>query len=214
MDDPDSGARKCLRSTSSILLGMCVLILVTIMIAYLAGVMRGRDSLIQMAQLAARAESSAVASARKKARAGDKTSSQHDEKILAPEELRFAAVLRDRPTASPLIPPMKPVTSPSVNALASAKKTPEEKPSDISPQGGLYDYVFQVAVLRDEDTVDVLRQCLEGRGLRTRMRRDGKNFVVFVLLRGNEQHEAEVPHITEEMRLGKPLLHSKKAVAP
>lgn len=46
----------------------------------------------------------------------------------------------------------------------------------------MFDYVFQVAVFKDEDSVDSLRQRLEGRGLRTRMQRDGKLFLVLVLL--------------------------------
>ena len=33
----------------------------------------------------------------------------------------------------------------------------------------MYDYVFQVGAFKDADSVDSLRQRLEGRGLRTRM---------------------------------------------
>ncbi|MDE5878955.1 MAG: SPOR domain-containing protein, partial [Desulfovibrio sp.] len=41
----------------------------------------------------------------------------------------------------------------------------------------MQDYVFQVGAFRDEDSVDSLRQRLEGRGLRTRMQREGKLYV-------------------------------------
>lgn len=76
----------------------------------------------------------------------------------------------------------------------------------------MFDYVFQVAAFKDEDSVDALRQRLEGRGLRTRMQRDGKLFLVLVLLRGDAARAAEVPQIMEEMRLGQPMLRSRKAV--
>lgn len=76
----------------------------------------------------------------------------------------------------------------------------------------MFDYIFQVAAFKDEDSVDALRQRLEGRGLRTRMQRDGKLFLVLVLLRGDAARAAEVPQIMEEMRLGQPMLRSRKAV--
>ncbi|MBD5538841.1 MAG: SPOR domain-containing protein, partial [Desulfovibrio sp.] len=76
------------------------------------------------------------------------------------------------------------------------------------------DYVFQMGAFRDEDSVDSLRQRLEGRGLRTRMQREGKLYVVLVLLRGDPARAEEVARIAEELRLGKPLLKSRKSVQP
>ncbi|WP_300909396.1 SPOR domain-containing protein, partial [uncultured Desulfovibrio sp.] len=75
-------------------------------------------------------------------------------------------------------------------------------------------YVFQVGAFKDEESVDSLRQRLEGRGLRTRMQRDGKLFLVLVLLRGDAARAAEVPRITEELRLGQPILRSRTPAMP
>lgn len=80
--------------------------------------------------------------------------------------------------------------------------------------GPMQDYVFQMGAFRDEDSVDSLRQRLEGRGLRTRMQREGKLYVVLVLLRGDAARAEEVTRIAEELRLGKPMLKSRKPVQP
>ena len=60
--------------------------------------------------------------------------------------------------------------------------------------------------------VDDLRQRLEGRGLRTRMERSGKLYLVLVLLRGTDERAVEIPRIMEELRLGTPMLRSRKPV--
>ena len=78
----------------------------------------------------------------------------------------------------------------------------------------MFDYVFQVAAFKDEDSVDSLRQRLEGRGLRTRMQRDGKLFLVLVLLRGDAARAAEVPQIMQELHLGQPIVRSRKPAMP
>jgi len=94
-------------------------------------------------------------------------------------------------------------TSPAPAAFAaSAQPTP----------GAMSDYVFQVGAFKDADSVDGLRQRLEGRGLRTRMERSGKLYVVLVLLRGDQARAAEVVHTAESMGLGKPIQRSRKPV--
>ena len=82
----------------------------------------------------------------------------------------------------------------------------------VAQPGPMQDYVFQMGAFRDEDSVDSLRQRLEGRGLRTRMQREGKLYVVLVLLRGDAARAEEVTRIAEELRLGKPILKSRKPV--
>lgn len=84
----------------------------------------------------------------------------------------------------------------------------------VAPPGPMQDYVFQMGAFRDEDSVDNLRQRLEGRGLRTRMQREGKLYLVLVLLRGDAARAEEVTRIAEELRLGKPMLKSRKPVQP
>lgn len=85
-------------------------------------------------------------------------------------------------------------------------------PQATTQPGPMQDYVFQMGAFRDEDSVDSLRQRLEGRGLRTRMQREGKLYVVLVLLRGDAARAEEVTRIAEELRLGKPMLKSRKPV--
>ena len=89
---------------------------------------------------------------------------------------------------------------------------PEGQQAPPPTPATMHDYVFQVGAFRDEASVDDLRQRLEGRGLRTRMERSGKLYLVLVLLRGTDERAAEIPRIMEELRLGKPMLRSRKPV--
>lgn len=154
------------------------------------------------------------------------------QKVLAAEELRFSKVLRnDAATGdAPLkpLPPMTPVQTKPVGVVqagvpqgAGAQASQAQgaagaaQPTGIvkAPQvSGLYDYVFQVGAFKEADAVDSLRQRLEGRGMRTKMERSGKLYVVLVLLRGDEARAAEVQRATESMGLGKPIQRSRKPV--
>ncbi|MEG6503127.1 SPOR domain-containing protein, partial [Desulfovibrio sp. 1214_IL3152] len=109
--------------------------------------------------------------------------------------------------------PDLPVASASTGRAAQA--APGEQPvtlHSLQPVSNTFDYVFQVGAFKDEESVDSLRQRLEGRGLRTRMQRSGKLLVVFVMLRGNDARAEEVVHACESLSLGKPILRSKTAV--
>ncbi|WP_346666957.1 SPOR domain-containing protein [uncultured Desulfovibrio sp.] len=153
------------------------------------------------------------------------------EGILSAEELRFSRVLRAAPgesveLASPPLPPaVPPQPAPAQPAPGSPQTAavppmppgmqaavPEGQTAPPPAPATMHDYVFQVGAFRDEASVDDLRQRLEGRGLRTRMERSGKLYLVLVLLRGTDERAAEIPRIMEELRLGKPLLRSRKPV--
>lgn len=98
---------------------------------------------------------------------------------------------------------------------SSASQSPVAVVPGTNPQSSLpamFDYVFQVAAMRNEESVDALRQRLEGRGLRTRMQREGKMFLVLVMLRGDEARATEVVQILDSMRLGKPMIRGRKPV--
>ena len=126
------------------------------------------------------------------------------------------------PGAAPQIPGQAPAQLPGQPAqpLPGAAPLPAGAPQAAAPHlaaaqpGPMQDYVFQMGAFRDEDSVDSLRQRLEGRGLRTRMQREGKLYVVLVLLRGDTARAEEVMRIAEELRLGKPMLKSRKPVQP
>ena len=190
VDGQANGARGGGLRFSS-LVGACVLIVVAVALAYLAGVMRGRSSLEQQP---AHRESVNADAASKGGPAGDQPPAMQD-RILSPEELRFASVLKNRTAPGRQQQPLKPVDPPAEQTADRSRKMPEDKAILPAPQEGMHDYVFQVAVLRDEDSADALRQRLEGHGLRTRMQRGGKNLTILVLLRGNEQRAAEIPRI-------------------
>lgn len=162
--------------------------------------------------------------------------------ILAPEELRFARALRNEDGASetpaaaqrmappgmaPQAPPApgrlpgQPAPAGQTAALGAAPSAPVSLPGEgpapapgMAPAAPMHDYVFQVGAFRDEESVDNLRQRLEGRGLRTRMQREGKLYVVLVLLRGDAARAGEVMRIAEELRLGAPMIRSRKPVQP
>ena len=164
--------------------------------------------------------------------------------ILAPEELRFARALRNEDGApeapaaerrvtpaitaagpqTPSVPVLPgqmtaaaPAAAPGAAPPATAPAPPGVGPGvppGMAPAAPIHDYVFQVGAFRDEESVDNLRQRLEGRGLRTRMQREGRLYVVLVLLRGDAARAEEVMRIAEELRLGAPMVRSRKPVRP
>lgn len=197
------------------------LVLACIALAYIAGVMSGRAS-------AARDNNVRLGYAQPSEQI---TSAPTDEKIagvLSPEELEYARALRsdtaqrskknvvaDKTGA----PPKKemPDQSSLQNSVPVETTVHRQVGTTVESSSSpglpvLFDYVFQVAAMRTEDSVDALRQRLEGRGMRTRMQREGKMYYVLVLLRGDELRAAEVVQTLDSMRLGKPLIRSRKAV--
>lgn len=142
--------------------------------------------------------------------------------MLAASELRFSRALRAEPGArlEPVSPPLpaaqapKPAAAPAYPsmppgmqpAVPAGEKAPPPTPTDM------YDFVFQLGAFRDPGIVDDLRQRLEGRGLRTRMERSGKLYLVMVVMRGTDDRAREVEAIAQDMHLGKPLMRSRKPV--
>lgn len=233
--------KSALRLRPSSLVAACFLVLAAIALAYVGGVMSGRAYAVRHAAPPGAERQSAldehmppadpvtqgVEAARDGADAG--------RKILAPEDLRFARALRndnaaqEKPEAPlPAQPPLTANGEPAsgvqpvqtgraaspVPSAPFAPAVPEGQVPPPAPAAAMFDYVFQVGAFKDEDSVDSLRQRLEGRGLRTRMQREGKLFLVLVLLRGDASRAAEVPQITEELHLGQPILRSRKPVTP
>lgn len=235
----------CLRPSS--LLAVCFLVVAAITLAYVGGVMSGRAS--------GSSHRAQQAAAGHKAPDGTGEAAQADavpqQQILAPEELRFARVLRGENLPPGMANGHKPMAGavPTAQGQQENQKTAQQAASatpaapasggqsgqsgqtiqtgqaaqtgqteqavelhSLQPVGNLFDYVFQVGAFKDEDSVDSLRQRLEGRGMRTRMERSGKLLLVFVLLRGNDARANEVIHACESLNLGKPLLRSKAAV--
>lgn len=136
-----------------------------------------------------------------------------NERILTAEELEFAHELRrsgnqvaDKARAN------RGDTPSTSGEVAASEQTPpapniEEIVKNIS---GIQDYIFQAGTFREESGADSLRQKLEGYGLRTKLERNGKFFVVLIMLRGDNQRALEVLGIARELKLGQLILRSRK----
>ena len=141
--------------------------------------------------------------------------------VLHPSDLRYATALRVAPGEKPLTPPPAPTDKgkegtapampPGMRPAVAPGQTPPPPAKPASP-ATVFDYVYQVAAFKDMESVDDIRQRLEGRGYRTRMERRGKLYVIFLLVRGDAARAAEVPAVLKSLRLGEPLLRSKKPV--
>ncbi len=234
--------KSTLRLRPSSLAAACFLVLAAIALSYVGGVMSGRAYAVRhVLPLSAErspASDEDIPSAESVLQGVEAVRDGADagQRILAPEDLRFARALRndnavqEKPESpAPAQPPAAANGASDANAQAvqngraapsgvpAAPFTPaipEGQTAPPAPVAAMFDYVFQVGAFKDEESVDSLRQRLEGRGLRTRMQRDGKLFLVLVLLRGDAARAAEVPRITEELRLGQPILRSRTPAMP
>ena len=237
-DQANEKKSLCLRPSSLLAAGF--LVVAAVVLAYLGGVMSGRaywkahsQSLAASVSSPADASDGDNAAGAGGASAPEGAPQEPRQKVLAAEELRFSRVLRNDVATgdAPLKPmaPMTPVQTRPVNPAqaggapgaqgSTQGAAPGPQAGGAQPDGiakaqpsGMYDYVFQVGAFKDADAVDSLRQRLEGRGMRTKMERSGKLYVVLVLLRGDDSRAAEVQHATESMGLGKPIQRSRKPV--
>lgn len=137
--------------------------------------------------------------------------------ILQAHELEFTQELRgeriNKKTAVEAPRPEAPGQDTQKEGKEESKQdnaAPSKQP--VSDSADLYDYIFQVAALKDEEAADSLRQRLEGAGLRTRLERSGKLLIVVVLMRGDNDRVLELNQIASGLKLGAPLLRSKKPV--
>lgn len=94
-------------------------------------------------------------------------------------------------------------------ARRAEQKAEPQKTEKAEPR---FDYVYQTAAFRDKEDGDALRARLEEKGLRTRLQKSGKVYLVLVLLRGSEREAENVRETLRRMGLGKPIRLSKKAV--
>ncbi len=106
--------------------------------------------------------------------------------------------------------------APAPQAQGQRATTPAAQPKaqQKTPQAeALFDFAYQVAAFKDKADADKLRARLEGKGLRTRQQKSGKVLLVLVNLRGTELDAANLSEELQRMKLGKPILASKKAVS-
>ncbi len=213
------------------------LALVAVSSSYLVGIMFGRSQWEDISPFVAGKEDflrEETTAADEETVAGEDSEQteepeQNEPGILAAEDLRFARVLRAAPgenvdQVTPPLAPAQPAVPPRTGTDAIAPSAvpamppgmqaavPEGQTAPPATPATMFDYVFQVGAFRDAGAVDGLRQRLEGRGLRTRMEKSGRYYLVLVLLRGNAERAAEIPRIMHELRLGDPIQRSRKPV--
>ena len=237
-DQQDSPKSLCLRPSS--LLAACFLVVAAVALAYVGGVMSGRaywrGHPTQVGVAGGALKKGVVVEPAEEDVPKQKILAAEElrfARVLRGESLppgmtdgpqaRTPAAVAMQPVGAQAAgqrspaPATLPATPPAAGANAgqAAQPVPENHPvvlNSLQPVGNMFDYVFQVGAFKDEESVDSLRQRLEGRGLRTRLQRSGKLLVILVLLRGNEARAAEVTHACEGLNLGKPILRSKTPV--
>lgn len=197
-------------------------------VAYIGGVMSGRDAARREREkpIVCIGENAIEAPAMIGEVSGEAEKAVEEKGILSPEELEFARVLRNE-RAAPKIDAEKDLAPAAGPADKKSEEQPENEPPlhdkgaggearEPAPEniGAIYDYVFQIGAFKDEAMADKLRETLEGQGFRTRMKRNGKLFIVLALLRGDEQRAADLVKAAEALRLGAPLELERKPVAP
>lgn len=216
----NDAVRAGLRLSPGSLVAVCFLAITAIALAYVGGVMSGRSYIVRQTEASRQEQMAALhAHEAETGELGDAVSGDaDDQRILSPADLGFVRALRsDMPpdaateaTQSPAA--VAPALPKPQEAAPPPLPTVPERAESHAQSTAMYDHVFQVAAFKDEDSVDALRQRLEGHGLRTRMQREGRLYLVRVLLRGDQTRAEEVVALMEQMRLGKPLLVSRKAV--
>lgn len=205
-DRRESGG-TVIRLGLSTILSLVFVCVAAFVLAYIGGVMSGRHLVVSERAEAARSPQKEAP----ETVPGEEAEAGRD--ILPARDLEFARVLRGQSAQPPAIPKK----SPAVEAAPAEAAKENDKPESVSPGGespadpaALYDYVFQAAAFRDEEGADGLRQTLEGHGLRTRLERKGRLFVVLIMLRGNEGRANEVLGLARELKLGDMVLRSRK----
>ncbi|MCR4665849.1 MAG: SPOR domain-containing protein [Desulfovibrio sp.] len=223
------------------LLGVAVVLCLAIALAYVGGVMSGRKSVScdvpplvgqEVAQAPSPKENEEFTSvlqpeelefSRRLRNEQDAPKSQ----VQPPQPRATAQQAREaRPVPQPSPPPARPEgtgngapTPPEGVVLPVPGRTTAEEtaavPSLQNPESSalLYDYCLQVCAVRNEESADALRQRLEGQGMRTFLKREGKLFLVQVRFRGNEARKRELEDVLTSMRLGRPVQISQKPVA-
>lgn len=85
-------------------------------------------------------------------------------------------------------------------------------PPPATAAGPMYDFVYQAAAFKSAKEADRLCAALNGHGLRPSRKKSGKVTLVTLRLRGTDADAAALRKTLEGMRLGAPVLLSRKAV--
>ena len=144
--------------------------------------------------------------------------------ILRPEELDFGPSLRDRPlhNSTAVQMPSRQANGTAASSVAGNATFVQaaQPPAPSAPQGAQstrFDVVYQVAAFRDAGQADKLRERLEGEGVRTALDKSpakdgGSVYKVLAVRRGTEEDDKQLLAVLDRLKLGPPVLRSKKPV--
>ncbi len=206
---------------SGIMTGLTVLV-GCIVISFMMGVIVGRDEEPRagMEKMLPHEQNNTGSAANAedaegKANTADKNASK--DKVMTPEELKYASALKNKganANTATKVGEKASAPKPATEKEGARKDNAQNKENAQAEPGPdtLFDFVFQVSSLKDEEAVDRLREKLEGEGLRTRSSKSGAYYIVFVLLRGTAQQAEGVRARMIALKLGDPLLKQKTAV--
>jgi len=208
--EQDNSVDQSVTLRPATLIALSLVILCAVALAYVGGVMSGRSA-------AEKEYFQEIEKFTHKDTAQVQEQNTDTSGIIQAEDLEFSRVLRN----DNMLPSkkMKPVPPPKpeqqANTQLQSKKNSFEAPQqNLDSTSGsdkpLFDYIYQVAAVKNDDFADALRQRLEGRGLRTFMKRSGNLLLIQVKLRGDHARSKELLQILENMRLGRPILISQK----
>lgn len=229
-----SGARRGFRLTLSSLVCTLFLLAVALPLAYMAGVMVGRSCPVAPTAVERMKdeEQARAEEAREAREAGDEPAGAREpgaedaagagsQAILGPAELSYSRVLRAAPGEkvqeprparfAPAVDKEKEAAMPKM-APGMSPAVIEGPPEPPAQKADAYDFVFQVATVDSQASAEDLRLKIEEKGYRTRVQRQGRRFVVFVLARGPEEKGAEVRSAMQRLHLGDPLERGRKPV--
>lgn len=92
------------------------------------------------------------------------------------------------------------------------------KPAPVKPKNEApavrYAFTYQAAAFKTKAEADRLKTRLEKNGIRCQTRKDGKVFLVTTVLRGTDAEAMNLRKKLQGMKLGAPLLLSKKPLTP
>ncbi len=201
-----------------------------VVVAFMMGVIVGRDDVASRPTLAQVAEAQEAAMQAQKAKeetGQDATASAKQTEqvapppaqVMTPEELKYATALKSKGEQKASPPPSVEKKEPAPPAQSSDASAPKENAAPVQnvqqPQNNenaLFDYVYQVASLKDEAAVDKLRAQLEGEGFRTRTGKSGDYMMVLILMRGTSAQALALQDRMVQLKLGKPVQQQKVAV--
>ena len=136
--------------------------------------------------------------------------------------------------AAPVNPPQPPAAQTQQGDIAHKRPTGEalaawgQKPAvpepnapdaksgaksvQASPPQPRFDFTYQAAAFRKTEEAETVRHRLEAAGIRATVQKSGKVYLIMVKLRGSDDDAAKLRAQLKQMKLGTPLLQSRKAV--